>query len=82
MFSFVFQSSIHGDEDVIPPSDVKVIPPSDVKIPSSDVKVIPSSDAKEVKSDGVVNSQQEKRVLCDLLCVTVTELCDCPRSPY
>ena len=71
MFSFVFQSSIHGDEDVIPPSDVK--------IPPSDVKVILSSDAKEVESDGVVNSQQEKQVLCDLLCVTAQELCDCPR---
>ena len=68
-----------SDVKVIPPSDVKVIPPSDVKIPPSDVKVILSSDAKEVESDGVVNSQQEKQVLCDLLCVTVQELCDCPR---
>ena len=69
MFSFVFQSHISLDcDEGIPPSDAKVIPPSDVK-------VIPPSDVK-------VNSQQEKQVLCDLLCVTVTELCDCPRSPY
>ena len=54
MFSFVFQSlisSMHGDEDVIPPSDAEVIPPSDAK-------VTPSSDAEEVESDGEENSQQ------------------------
>ena len=67
MFSFVFQSlisSMHGDEDVGPPSDAEVIPPSDVE---------------EVEPDGVDNSQQENQVLCDLLCVTVQELCDCPK---
>ena len=62
-------SSMHGDEDVILPSEVKV----------KDVKVIRQSGAEEVESDGVDNSQQEKQVLCDLLCVTVQELCDCPR---
>ena len=54
MFSFVFQSlisSMHGDEDVIAPSDAEVIPPSDVE-----------SDAEEVESDGVDNSQQENQV--------------------
>ena len=54
MFSFVFQSlisSMHGDEDVIPPSDAEVTP-------SSDAKVTPSSDAEEVESDGEENSQQ------------------------
>ena len=86
MFSFVFQSHISLDcDEGIPPSDAKVIPPSDVKvilpsdvkvIPSSDAKVIPSSDAEQVESD---NSQEEKQVLCDLLCVTVQELCDCPK---
>ena len=66
MFSFVFQSHISLDcDEGIPPSDAKVIPPSDVKvIPPSDVKVLPPSDVK---------------VLCGLLCVTVKELCDCPK---
>ena len=55
MFPFVFQtfiSSMHGDKDVIPPSDAEIIP-------SSDAEVIPSSDAEEVESD---DSQQENQV--------------------
>ena len=57
MFSFVFQSSIHGDEDVIPPSQ---------QVTSNDEEVIPPSDAEEVESDGVDNSQQEKQSLISL----------------
>ena len=49
-------SSMHGDEDVILPSEVKV----------KDVKVIPQSGAEEVESDGVDNSQQEKQSLISL----------------
>ena len=55
------------------PSFVFQIPPSEVKV--EDVKVIPQSAAEEVG----VDSQQEKQVLCDSLCVTVQELCDCPK---
>ena len=51
-------SSMHGDEDVILPSEVKV----------KDVKVIPQSGAEEVESDGVDNSQQEKQSLISLDC--------------
>ena len=57
------------------PSFVFQIPPSEVKVKVEDVKVIPQSAAEEVG----VDSQQEKQVLCDSLCVTVQELCDCPR---
>ena len=51
-------SSMHGDEDVILPSEVKV----------KDVKVIRQSGAEEVESDGVDNSQQEKQSLISLDC--------------
>ena len=57
------------------PSFVFQIPPSEVKVKVEDVKVIPQSAAEEVG----VDSQQEKQVLCDSLCVTVQELCDCPK---
>merc|ERR1712218_662034 len=73
MFSFVFQSLISsvGDEEVIQSSDTKEV------IQSSDAEEVMSSDAKVM--DGVDNSQQENQVLGDLLCVTVQELCDCPK---